>query len=312
MEKVNLCLDRQIEYMRDISGIKFDIISEEEAKEFLKNSNYYFKIKSFAKNYDKYYKGENQGKYINLDFAYLQELSKLDMVLRKLIINMTLDIEYFAKTKLIYDCSENTYEDGYSIVEEFLNKHQYIKEELIRSKSYYNSISGDLKRKYSEKPAIWNLVEMISFGDFIKLYGFYYSKYKSKDNYANSLWSVKCLRNAAAHNNCILNALKNPYNIKLNSNKEVLRYIHNIKSITKIEKQKKMSNPIIHDFVVTIYVFNSLVNSKSTKKKNMIELENIINNRFIKNKEYFEKNQVIKSSYKFIKKVVEHYSMLCI
>lgn len=73
-----------------------------------------------------------------------------------------------------------------------------------------------------------------------------------------------------------------------------------------------MSNPIIHDFVVTIYVFNSLVNSKSTKKKNMIELENIINNRFIKNKEYFEKNQVIKSSYKFIKKVVEHYSMLCI
>ncbi|WP_300347975.1 Abi family protein [Clostridium sp.] len=312
MEKVNLCLDRQIEYMRDISGIKFDIISEEEAKEFLKNSNYYFKIKSFAKNYDKYYKGENQGKYINLDFAYLQELSKLDMVLRKLIINMTLDIEHFAKTKLIYDCSENTYEDGYSIVEEFLNKHQYIKEELIRSKSYYNSISGDLKRKYSEKPAIWNLVEMISFGDFIKLYGFYYSKYKSKDNYANSLWSVKCLRNAAAHNNCILNALKNPYNIKLNSNKEVLRYIHNIKSITKIEKQKKMSNPIIHDFVVTIYVFNSLVNSKSTKKKNMIELENIINNRFIKNKEYFEKNQVIKSSYKFIKKVVEHYSMLCI
>jgi hypothetical protein len=70
MRKRKLTIDEQIDYMKNKSGIKFNIVSEEEAKNFLTKNTYYFKIKAYAKNYEKYQEGENAGKYINLEFAY--------------------------------------------------------------------------------------------------------------------------------------------------------------------------------------------------------------------------------------------------
>lgn len=312
MGKINLDINSQIEYMKNISGIKFEIVDQKEAKKFLINNNYYFKVKSFAKNYDKYNKGELKGKYINLDFAYLQELSRLDMVFRKFIMNMTLDIEHFAKTKLLYDCSKNKKEDGYKIVNKFFEKYPYVKESIERQKNSYNSVNGDLIRKYYENPAIWNVVEMVTFGDFIKLYEMYYRKYKSKDNYANSLWSVKCLRNASAHNSCILNTIKNPYNINLTKNEEVTGYIARVEGLTKDQRKNKMKNPIIHDFVVLNYIFFNIITSKSTKEKTFIDLNNLLTERCCINKEFFDKNEIIKDNYKFIKKIVEHFKGLSV
>lgn len=69
----------------------------------MKHNNYYFKLKSYGKNYDKYLTTAKKGQYINLDFSYLQELSILDMYLRKSIISMALDIEHTLKTQLLYD-----------------------------------------------------------------------------------------------------------------------------------------------------------------------------------------------------------------
>ena len=312
MEKINLDINSQIEYMKNTSGIKFEITNENEAHKFLRENNYYFKVKAFAKNYDKYNNGELRGKYINLDFAYLQELSRLDMVFRKFIINMTLDIEHFAKTKLLYDCSNNKKEDGYKIVDDFLKKYPYVKEGIQRQKNNYNSVNGDLIRKYSEKPAIWNIVEMITFGDFIKLYELYYRKNQSKNNYANSLWSVKCLRNAAAHNSCILNTIKNPYNIDIKKNQEVTGYIAKVEGLSKEERKNKMKNPIVHDFVVLIYIFSNIISSRNTKEKTFIELKNLLLERCCMNKEFFDKNSSIKDNYKFIKKIVEHFTKISV
>ena len=124
MRKEKLSIEEQIIYMRDESGIEFNIVDEDKAKEFLKYNNYYFKIKSYAKNYDKYIKGKNTGKYINLEFAYLLEMSKIDMYFRRFILRMTLDIEHLLKTQLLRDFSENKEEDGYNIIKNyFLNIH---------------------------------------------------------------------------------------------------------------------------------------------------------------------------------------------
>ena len=122
MRKKKLTVEEQVEYMKNESGIKFNIISEDKALDFLTNNNYYFKLKSYSKNYEKYIKGDNAGKYINLEFAYLVELSKIDMYFRRIILKMTLDIEHFLKTQLLRDFHNNEHEDGYSIVDEFLKK----------------------------------------------------------------------------------------------------------------------------------------------------------------------------------------------
>ena len=90
-------------------GIRFNIISKADAEKFLEMNNYYMKLASYRANYDKYPSGHvNEGKYKALEFAYLKELSLIDMHLRYLILDMTLDIEHFIKVKLIdiYDESK--------------------------------------------------------------------------------------------------------------------------------------------------------------------------------------------------------------
>ena len=47
------------------------------------------------------------GLYISLDFAYLKELSTLDMYLREIILKMTIDIEHFLKVKMLNDLQKN-------------------------------------------------------------------------------------------------------------------------------------------------------------------------------------------------------------
>lgn len=297
--------------MKEVQGIKFNIINEEEAEEFLKNNNYYFKIKSYAKNYSKYDNGLNTGKYINLEFAYLKELSTMDMYFRKYIIKITLDIEHFLRTQLLGNFSENDDEDGYKIIKDFFIKYPYI-EKNINEKNNRNSTCGDLILKYKDDFAIWNIAEVLSFGDFIKLYEMYYSKYPSQENISRYLWSVKFLRNAAAHNSCLLNSLRNPYNTRINLFKEINTFISKIDGISSDIRKRRMSNPIVNDFVVTLYVFNNVVKSEQIKKHSMEELKTLIDIRFIRNKSYFEKNQLIVSYYKFIKIIVDYFYSKCI
>ena len=49
-------------------GIQFNIEDKEFAAEYLKNNTYYFKLKAYEKLYNKYSTGENEGKYINLEY----------------------------------------------------------------------------------------------------------------------------------------------------------------------------------------------------------------------------------------------------
>lgn len=311
MRRPNLTIKEQIDYMEIEKGILFNITTKEEAFDFLNNNNYYFKLKSYAKNYDRYLNGDKKDKYINLEFAYLQELSRLDMYFRKFIIKMTLDIEHFAKTKLIKDCSENKLEDGYSIVADFIIKYPYIEKGIIDKSNSSNSVCSDLIKKYSDELAIWNLVEILSFGDFIKLYSFYYQKYPNSDSMVNHLWSVKFLRNAAAHNSCLLNTLKSPYT-GVRANKQINTYVSKINGVKKEERIKKLKNPIIHDFVVTLYVFDYFTKNNNTKYSTFKELKDLIDTRFIENKDYFIKNQIIVTHYNFIKKIVDYFYSNCI
>lgn len=310
MIKKKLTVKEQVDYMRDVSGIKFNITTEEQAKSFLSNNTYYFKIKSYAKNYEKYKQGENAGKYINLDFAYLVEISKIDMYFRRIILKMTLDIEHFLKVKLLRDFQNNYEEDGYSIINEFLEQYGYIEENInLKGK---NSICTDLVSKYKDNFAIWNIVEILSFNDFTKLYEMYYKKYKNKDSSVKFLWSVRFLRNAAAHNSCLLNSLRTPYSYKIKPNKMVMNYLSKVEGIGRTARVNRMQNPVIHDFIVTLYVFNNIISSKEIKLSTMTELKDLVDNKISRNKEFFEKNQILIAYYNFTKKIIDHFYDLCV
>ena len=180
--KPKISIPEQVEYMKNNCGIKFDICSEEDAKNFLEQSTYFFKIKAFAKCFNKY--GEPP-KYINLDFAYLVELSTLDMLLRKITLSMALDIEHFLKVKLIKHLSANNSENGYEIVESYFTLHPTSCDEIgihdrIKAKSK-NSMCADLVNKLEKDGySLWNTIEVMSFGDFIQLFKIYAQNYNER------------------------------------------------------------------------------------------------------------------------------------
>lgn len=272
MDGPKLTIDEQISDMQK-KGITFTLATVGEAKHFLKNNSYYFKLKAYERNYDKYSATAKKGQYINLDFAYLQELSTLDMYLRKTILSMALDIEHALKVQIIYDLSVNPDEDGYTIVREYLDA-DYIRVKSLHDKIGKSATSDLIQKRMDNEDhyALWEIVEVLSFGDFIDLYQLYYSRYKSSCDYSSYLWPLKFLRNAAAHNNCILNSLRAPYHVTIHKNRDILFEVSKIKTISEKSRNTWMKNPVVHDFVILTYVYLNVIMSSGIKKHGIEEL----------------------------------------
>jgi len=329
MSKQKLDLEQQIDHMES-RGVQFNVIQKNEAKDFLSKNTYYFKLKAFAKNYDKYIRGEKKGQYVNLEFAYLKELSTLDMHLRKLLSSMTADIEHYLKVKLVNDVVENPQEDGYNIINLFFAKNEKISKGFAAKCT--DSVTSDLVKKYCNDWAIWNIIEVLSFGDFVKLYIFYYvhyaDLYRGQETYIVLLGSVRFLRNAAAHNNCLLNSIRTPYLISKcpkqicsidecatgskNRSFQMTKRLSDIVTasqsdidISDLVRRKMLQNPVIHDLTAVVYLY-SFVCSSGSIKATRNSLNNFIK-RCTKYPEYFVTNQAIQSSYIYFKKIVDFY-----
>ena len=52
VHKPMLDVEGQVQHLKD-KGITFQLVNDEEAKEYLRNNNYYFKLTSYRKNYEK-------------------------------------------------------------------------------------------------------------------------------------------------------------------------------------------------------------------------------------------------------------------
>ena len=115
--KKKLDVASQVEHMKS-KGIKFNIEDEDFAINYLLNNTYYFKLKAYGKLYDKYNTGDNQGQYLNLEFAYLRDLATIDSLLRKKILSVAIDVEHYLKVKLLQDFNKSE-ENGYDIIEAF-------------------------------------------------------------------------------------------------------------------------------------------------------------------------------------------------
>lgn len=307
MRRPKLSIDSQIRHMEK-KGIEFNIVSKAEAKDFLENHTYYFKIKSYAKNYGKITTSDEQEKYVNLEFAYMLELSRIDAQLRYLIVHLCLDIEHFLKVRLLKDFNKSS-NNGYNLVERLFIINSASKDAIARKGR--KSTCMDLVNKYKNDFAIWNIVEVMTFGEFLKFLLLYYGD--SYLSYYGLLESVRCLRNAAAHNNCLLNSLAIPYTYrgKFNPARRVQTYVQSLKrggrySIGERMIKTKLNNPIIHDFIALLLVYNDVVPDSETKHMRVQAVNELFKNRMLRNKEYFKGNDAITTSYSFVTKIIDN------
>lgn len=314
-ERPKLTPEGQIMHLKK-KGVKFEICSEEEALSYLKMNNNYFKLRSYRKNFDKYKKTDT---YIDLDFAMLKDLAVIDMRLRYCLLLLSLDVEHFEKVKLLEIVSESD-EDGYEIVKDYFAHLEHLEETCIENGETFrpyttlkleierNSSSeycGELVKKYKGSIPIWVLVEIISFGsliDFLKFCANYLDN-ESLKNDVFLLIDIKRIRNAAAHNSCIIN------NLSLNTsrhktNYDVSRFLSREVHVNKSSHTRRMSNAAIRDIVTLFYTHKYIVTSRGVANAQRENIKSVIE-RCFKNIHYYENNELIVATFGFLKKVVD-------
>ena len=308
--KQKLDVAGQVEHMKS-KGIKFNIENENFAIDYLQNNTYYFKLKAYQKLYDTYNSGDNRGQYLNLEFAYLRDLATIDSLLRKKILSIAIDVEHYLKVKLLQDFNKSD-EDGYTIIDTFKSIDPEHFENEIKNKSYGRACK-DLVDKYKSDFAIWNLVEIISFKDFQELYKLFYSRNKdvfcskkNNDNFKGEYFylinPVRLLRNAAAHNNCLLIDLVKTPDLTFDAEYTVCAFLGK-KGIKNTTINKQMSKPVINDFCVLLYLYSQIA-PLTARQHAFEELKDFFDNRIIKHKEYYKNNSILLSAYDFMKKVI--------
>lgn len=299
-----LSIEKLIDHMKS-KGITFNEVSESDAKKFLQENNYYMKLASYRANYEKCPTGKRAGKYKKLDFGYLKELSTIDMYLRYIIIDMCLDIEHAIKVKLISDVTNNPLEDGYDIVRKFIAKDDNLRIlKNIRSHKA-GEYCKDLIVKYYPYFPVWVFVELISFGDLLYFCSFYEEVHGVKIVNNTLMNTVRDMRNAAAHSNCILNKMTERIDSTKQVNSDVANFIKKISAISKTSRVNNLNYKFTNNFITLLCVYDSLM-LDSSKQKRYKELQEFLDGRVVKNKSFFKSNSKIVGVYNFHKKVIDN------
>lgn len=309
-DKPKLSTEEQIKHLIS-KGVRFEWMSIPDATKYLQENNNYFKLRAYRKNYPKHPDGPEKGKYINLDFAQLKDLSIIDMRMRYIFIHMALDIEHFAKVKLIRAIEESD-DDGYQIVEDYFE--QLKADDAKKSTHYYESLIHDLARnrdnpycggiidKYNSCYPIWAFVEIISLGSMIHFFEFCARRLKNKQLKDESylLKTIKELRNAAAHSNCIIHDMGTK-DQKHKPNFSVLRALD---SIPKATRDSQLGNERMRQMVTLLYTHSIFVTSSGVRdrtKQQLMELTRRMNEHI----DFYNDNLNILKAFDFFEKVVD-------
>ena len=182
-------------------GITVDKYTENEMIEILSKRTFYYRVTSYRKNFKK----NRVGKYIGLDFEALVDMASFDTYLREYLFSLTLDFEHNAKTLLMNLITNDPFEDGYSILEDFKN-HDSLNQQFYRrtiSKFGKNSYLLDMHSKRAAHVPVWVFLEIVDLSTLIKFLNFYHHRKRNREikQYDRMLKFVKNIRNACAHNN---------------------------------------------------------------------------------------------------------------
>ena len=284
------------------------------------DENQFFKILAYRANYQKDRVKTKEGirdQYRNLQFAHLKEMYEIDQLLGEHILKMSRDIEQQLKTDLIRSIDEDDKDDGYKLVTAFLEENPNVLQDVshLNSSAYCTDLVS--KYGYPGHCPIWVFVELITFRQLIALVNKYIGEGNIIKGYdadmEQLLRNVRSIRNAAAHNNCLIHHLMhngdipwrkyNPIVIdRIKSYQERPKYPINYKSHGT---RRKLQNRFIYDFLCLLFAYDARMNS-SKKMKCFTELQELFNGRMRLHKDWFVGNDVITSSYKFIVKILFH------
>jgi len=307
-----LSATEQVIHMKQ-QGIRFELLSESEAVTYLEKNNNYFRLRSYRAGFSKVEDGPRVGEYANLDFKMLIDLSIIDMVLRNVLLPMTLDVEHFAKVRLMHRIEEEG-ENGYAIVKDFIASYDEVdsmgsvvrnrtKEEIRKGAS--SPYVATLVNKHPDFDyPVWELFEVVTFGTFLYFLKFCAGRFA--DNQLRdafyALQSVKSLRNGCAHNNCILNDMSAGTSVH-EAQLAVKKELSKITGIGRGQRRTKMSNERLQQVVTTLYM-HRILSSEGVYNHRCSELYALVK-RMNMHPEYYRGNDQVATAFSFLAKVIE-------
>lgn len=301
MGRPKLNVEEQIDHLKK-KGVRFSIISEKEALDYLLKNNNFFKLTAYRKNYQK----NREDKYVNLEFAYLRDLAIIDMRIRKCLLDMCLDVEHNTRMKIVRAIELSNNEDGYSIVSDFREAYPAVDECISAAeKSPY---CRDIIYKYRDEMPIWALVEILQFGSLCNLFDFLATRLNDVDmtNESYMLHEIRKIRNACAHSNCILNDLKSSSMKTHKPSNEINQALSSI-GISANSRKRKMSNDRIRQIVTLLYYYKKHIKSEGLQKYQGSQLRCHFIDRPAYSASYYKNNDQVLSFFKFIKTIVDNW-----
>lgn len=257
-------VDEQIETLLS-HDVRFELCSTGDARGFLLDRTYFFKLKAFDNKFEK----DVSGRYYHLDFAYLQDISTIDYHIRQVVLRLTADIEHAMKVRFNGLLMRKTTENGYSIVRDFKNHQNSVYKKKGNNRSFTfnfrnSPYTGAIIKKYEGNPPAWLIWEVCTLSTTNDFYKFFLEKNKYEDQTYALLDAVRLLRNAASHNNCLLTAPST----KLQETTALTSLLGELLPVGYDQQQRDnvlqlaRHDPLIHDLCSTLCSHINLVQSQ--------------------------------------------------
>ena len=284
--KPMLAVGEQVSHLKS-RGVKFDLCSEDAAASYLENTNNYLRVAAYRKLYPRRVDGRSPGTYVNLDFEDLVELSSIDHRLRETLLAAAIDVEHFAKIRLLKRCGEHS-EDGYSIVTDYLqaiNPRQRSRIENAlevrgRDNRAHDEYSGNLIAHYFGAYPVWVFLEVVEFGVLVDMWRYCADRWCDQEmrNEHYVLKSVKALRNACAHNSLIVNGFTS---VAGNASFQISGLIAKSLNENGMPKTKsrraKLKNLRMAQIAATFYSVNEFCELDTTRARHARRMTNVRN-----------------------------------
>lgn len=94
-------------------------------------------------------------------------------------------------------------------------------------------------------------------------------------------------------------------NNKIVPTKALQLEISRISGLSKSAKKRMLANPVTHDFIATLMLFDCVCASKVMKRNIYNDLHDLFENRFLRHQDYFKQDLLLVSSYNFILKIID-------
>lgn len=303
-----LSVDEQVAYLAD-KGVGLNIVGADEARRYLQYNNNYFKLTAYRKNYQKHPGGAKAGQYVRLEFAYLVDLAEIDRLLRHEILQLSLDIEHHTKLALLR-VLEGAGVDSYGIVAEYMNSlnerdRHILDSEIARNRG--NVYCGDLVDKYDGRYPVWAFLELISFGKLISIYNFCGKRFDKREMISDyrALQSCRAIRNAAAHNSCILNDCRTG-TAKHYQGGDFARALAMIEGISKTARKTRMSNARLQQLAVLLYMHRRMV-ANMAERREAAQRMDVFVRRMNLHSAYYADNPLLASTFSFLTTLIDSW-----